>query len=889
MTRSTIKRLTEPLDEPEREFRRLRRVALRSHQNDSLAIARRNLFDDEASSSNNTGPKRPTPPKTLHEHSRPTSSGFQNPITGLITEDPLRHVKHYLSIVDNIQADGATRDTSRLRFFHFSLKGKAAEWLDRIPPTQDLINQVPHHGIQKWILVQIFHDNISQDDRRKLNQFTQFCFHSLTEEEGWIRIKEYVQYQDDLWDDMSPPLNISSILKTMQPTFRGRLKRACNQISYLETSTREVGLKTPYLICDYCGGSHEADECKQLCQAEQVCLSRGDIYNDPFLLRNKFEDELANFMLEKKSHAKGIGDMLVQHRKELHEQYSQILSTISKSETPKPEALTFAITTRSGIITQDPPFPAPPRPATDNFTEKETEKEGPDIVEPKITQEPAPRPSILYPPSKISNLPFPSRLKNIHMPKGAKVLKDLLSHKEKLEKEATLVKLSEECSTIIQRSLSQKEGDPGSFTLPCLIGPLAVKNALADLWATINLMPHSLFQRLGISKLKPTKMSIQLADRSIKYPIRICENLLVKVGKFIFPVDFEILEIDEDELVPIILGWPFLATARAVINVHEGKLSLRVGNETITFNIRKSMKSKHSHDDYLHCADYIAKLIQEQWVDTVNQDEKWTEEEEEEDSNKALAVSFYPRSKPVEPLEWKAPDNRLKPSSVEPSKLELKELPEYLEYAFLQEDNQLLVVISSALTTDKKNRLLEVLQNHKGAIAWSITDIKGIDSSFCTHKILMEDKFKPSVQPQRRVNPNIKEVLPKKGGMTVVKNEKEELIPQCTVTRWRVCIDNLNFLRRLFVRFGIPKALISDRGTHFCNYQMEKAMERYGVVHRFSTAYHPQINGQVENTNRAIKRILEKTIGNNMKDWSYKLDDALWAFRTTFKTPLGTV
>ncbi|GJS22922.1 reverse transcriptase domain-containing protein [Tanacetum coccineum] len=98
----------------------------------------------------------------------------------------------------------------------------------------------------------------------------------------------------------------------------------------------------------------------------------------------------------------------------------------------------------------------------------------------------------------------------------------------------------------------------------------------------------------------------------------------------------------------------------------------------------------------------------------------------------------------------------------------------------------------------------------------------------------------------------------------------------------------VNFLKRLFARFGIPKALISDRGTHFCIHQMEKAMKRYGVVHRFSTAYHPQTNGQVENTNREIKHIIKKPIGNNMKDWSYKLDDALWAFRTAFKTPLGT-
>ncbi|GJT25793.1 reverse transcriptase domain-containing protein [Tanacetum coccineum] len=380
--------------------------------------------------------------------------------------------------------------------------------------------------------------------------------------------------------------------------------------------------------------------------------------------------------------------MLVQHRKELREQYSQILSTINKSKTPKPEAPTFAIITRSGISTLDPHFLAPPRPVTDNLTEGETKKEGPEGTEPSITQEPAPWPSILYQPSKTSNLTFISRLKKqqkddevqrllsifkqihinlpfleamIHIPKGAKVLKDLLSQKEKLEKVAFLVKLSEECSEIIQRSLPQKEGDPGSFTLPCLIGPLTVKNALADLGASINLMPHSFFQRLGISKLEPTKMSIQLADQFIKYPIGVYENLLVKVGKFIFP----------------------------------------------------------------------------------------TEDEEEEDPNKTLTISFYPGTELLEPLEWKTLENLLKPSSVESPKLELKELPEHLEYAFLQENNQLPVVISFALSTDEKIRLLEVFRNHKGAITWSIANIKGIDSSFYTHKILMEDEFKPSVQPQR--------------------------------------------------------------------------------------------------------------------------------------------
>ncbi|GKC89851.1 hypothetical protein Tco_1150500 [Tanacetum coccineum] len=281
-----------------------------------------------------------------------------------------------------------------------------------------------------------------------------------------------------------------------------------------------------------------------------------------------------------------------------------------------------------------------------------------------MENEETPRSSIFYQPSKSSNLPFPSIVKKqkkdddnerllsifkqihinlpflkamTHVPKGAKVLKDLLSHKEKLEKVASSVKLNEECSAIIQRSLPQKEGDPGSFTLPCLIGPLAVKNALANLGASKQIHIFGRFRSFG----------------------------------------------NEDELVPIILGRPFLATAWAVIDVHEGKLSLRVVDKTVTFKNGKSMKSKHSCDDYLYCADHTAKLVREQWVDTIKHDVKWTEAEDEGDSNKVQAVSFYPRTEPVEPLEWKALKNQLKPSSVQPPELDLKELPEHLKYAFL--------------------------------------------------------------------------------------------------------------------------------------------------------------------------------------------------------------
>ncbi|GJZ62194.1 reverse transcriptase domain-containing protein [Tanacetum coccineum] len=94
-------------------------------------------------------------------------------------------------------------------------------------------------------------------------------------------------------------------------------------------------------------------------------------------------------------------------------------------------------------------------------------------------------------------------------------------------------------------------------------------------------------------------------------------------------------------------------------------------------------------------------------------------------------------------------------------------------------------------------------------------------------------------------------------------------------------------IKSLFARFGTPRAIISDRGTHFCNDKFAKVMSKYGVTHRLATAYHPQTSGQVKVSNRGLKHILERTVGENRASWSDRLDDALWAFCTAFKTPIG--
>ncbi|XP_024022403.1 uncharacterized protein LOC112091896 [Morus notabilis] len=183
------------------------------------------------------------------------------------------------------------------------------------------------------------------------------------------------------------------------------------------------------------------------------------------------------------------------------------------------------------------------------------------------------------------------------MPNYAKFMKEVMSKKRKLEDYET-VKLTEECSAIIKRQLPEKLKDPGCFTIPCTIGGSTFERALCDLGASINLIPLSVFRKLGLGEVTPTTISWQMADRSITYPWGIIEDVLVKVDKFIFPVDFVVLDMEEDQEIPIILGRPFLATGRALIDVHSGNLTLRVNEEKAIFNI---LNPKRSPQEKLTC------------------------------------------------------------------------------------------------------------------------------------------------------------------------------------------------------------------------------------------------------------------------------------------------
>ncbi|GJZ81748.1 hypothetical protein Tco_0646742, partial [Tanacetum coccineum] len=294
-------------------------------------------------------------------------------------------------------------------------------------------------------------------------------------------------------------------------------------------------------------------------------------------------------------------------------------------------------------------------------------------------------------------------------------------------------------------------------------------------------------------------------------------------------MDFAILDMPEDSSVPIILGRPFLATARAMIDMFNKKITLRVGDDEVIFDVDQSIKRSTTEDDECYGIDDLDEMINEEAQDK--------NEKNGFDSEKSIwRINYVNTSYPVTQGitngdNVKSDLYSASANEIDEKKPELKNLPQHLEYAYLNGDKSFPIIISSELSKKEKTSLLQVLEKQKEAIAWKISDIKGISPSYYTHTILMEDDYKPVIQPQRRLNPKVQDVVkneieklldsgliypildsswispihvvPKKGGMTVVLNDNNQLIPSQTVTG---CRDSSKFqsLRRIKKRPPSP-------------------------------------------------------------------------------------
>ncbi|GJU71048.1 reverse transcriptase domain-containing protein [Tanacetum coccineum] len=423
-------------------------------------------------------------------------------------------------------------------------------------------------------------------------------------------------------------------------------------------------------------------------------------------------------------------------------QQTAAIVSIPSNTIPNPRNEAKAITTRSGVSYDGPPIP-PPVVEKESEVTKDTELPSTEDIQPPPfvheqtkDKEPIEEPSFAN--KTKPNLPYPSRLNKekirekddilaskfmeifrnlhfelsfadalIHMPKFAPMFKKMLNNKDKLI-ELTKTPLNENCSAVVLKKLPEKLGDPGRFLIPCDFSEFDSYLALADLGASINLMPLSIWKKLQLSGLTETKMVLELADRTISKPTGVAENVFVKVGKFYFPADFVVLDFIADPRVPLILGRPFLRTAHALIDVYEGEITLRNDDQSLTLKCGDAPSISYNNLESLKKVDLI---------------DVTCEEYSQEVLGFSNSVAYNNPSPYFDPIV----------SNSSPTLTPFDES----DFLLFEEADAFIAIDDEPVHS------------------------RSIDPEFCSHKILLEDDYQPSVQNQRRVNPKIHDVIKK--------------------------------------------------------------------------------------------------------------------------------
>nr|GEW41710.1 reverse transcriptase domain-containing protein [Tanacetum cinerariifolium] len=709
-------------------------------------------------------------------------------------EDPHAYIRYFNKITSTLKFPNIPNTSIKHMLFPFSLEGAARIWLEKEPPrsifTWDVL-------VSKFIN-QFFPPSETTNLRNEITNFQQRFDESFSE--AWDRFKDLLLaypyhgfselHQLDTFYNALNSKDQDSLNSTAGGNFLDKMPRECLAIIEIKSKVRYSRNKPV---------------------VSKVSTNAFTSGISPDVVELK--DMVKALLLDKKP---PMATFIVTIFKNSFLKPSQLtttkgipaIGTLPRNNIAKSRSDLKAITTRSDVSYDGPQIPPPP-----SFLPKVVENE-PEATKDTVPPRPNLRPSI----------PYPSRMQD--------------------------------------QKLRDKAND----------------QPLADLGGSINLIPLSVWNKLSLPDLTPTCMTLELADRSISHPIAVAEDVYVKVGSFHFSTDFVVVDFDVDPRVPLILGRSFLKTERALIDVFEGELTLRVGKEAITFNLDQTSRYSANYNDMMAkridvidmaCEEYSQEVL---WFSDVISSGNPTPYYDSivfttsltltpfrnsdfllEEVDAFLAIDDDPTSPEVDQsyldpegdillLETFLNDDPSLPppnqgnylpqarkelkiceaksdkfSIDEPPEVELKDLPPHLKYAFLECDDKLPVIISKYLSVEEKTSLITVLKSHKRAITWKLSDIKGIDPEFCTHKILMKEDFELAVQHQRRVNHKIHDVIkqevlklldagliypisdspwvslvhcvPKKGGFTVVENKENELILTRLVTGWRVCID----------------------------------------------------------------------------------------------------
>nr|GEX29641.1 reverse transcriptase domain-containing protein [Tanacetum cinerariifolium] len=767
-TRSSARNLFPPLDNPELTIRRRYRV------DPTL------LNDFEMSTDGNGDPPVPDL-RTMEELCQPTLNGRGGPI----------HLDK-LHVTQSIKVNGVTDDALYLYLFPHSLTHHATAWFDRLP--RNSINTFEQ--MAKMFLVKYFPPSMVTKLRNEITNFRQRPDESLFE--AWERYKLLI--------DRCP--NHNMLLVTQIDTFYNGLTlrhrdtinvAACGtfmkrQIVALKVKMVEIyknlmkvlqinqQVKAVAHNCETCGGPHS--------------------YNDfPAIVGQTQNMNTASSL--------GSG-------------------TLPSNTITNPKEDLKGITTRSGNAYKGPTIPttssSPPKvveretkvtkPPTNNGSTKDfqplvVQTETP-ISNSEPVVEPVEAPISSLKPNPKPSIPYQSRLHDqklrdkandqkdkffkifqdldfnisfadalILMPKFGPTIKSLLTNKEKLF-ELARTPLNEHCSAVLLKKLPKKLGDPGKFLIPCDFSGMDECLALADLGASINLMPLYVWNKISFPELSPTCMTLKLVDRSISRSVGVTEDVFVKVGTFHFLADFVVIHFDVDPRVSLILGRSFLKTGRALIDVYVEELTLRVGKEAVTFNLDQTSRYSANYEVMsVNRIDLIDVACEEYSQEVF----RFSVSGNPTPSTEPIVSNYSPTLTPFGDSDFLLEEiDAFLAIDDEPFHQKLMKPTMIRRETFFSFRNFLIMIHHHHLSLYKSLKLLNIPM-----------------------KNLLLMNHPPWVSPVHCV--------PKKGGFTVVENEENELIPTRLVTGWRVCID-------------YQKLNDSTRNDHFPLPFMDQMLER---------------------------------------------------------------
>nr|GEW94195.1 reverse transcriptase domain-containing protein [Tanacetum cinerariifolium] len=663
-------------------------------------------------------------------------------------EDANKHLDKFLHVTQSIKVNGVTDDALRLYLFPHSLTHHAIAWFDRLPrnfittfeqmakmflekyfppsmvtklrneitnfrqrPDESLfearesykilIDRCPNHSMLPVTQIDTIYNRLTLRHYDTINAAAGGTFMKRRPKECYDIIENMTAHHND-WDTSAQRSeSSSSITSSFDPEIVALKAEMAeinkNLMKVLQINQQEKAVTHSY---ETCGGPHSYNDCPATVGQTQNVYAAGD-YNQGGTLPS-------NTITNPNKDLKGI---------------TTRSGIAYKGPTIPNTSSTLKVVERKTEVTKDT---VPP---TNNESTKDVqplvvqvETQVPNsepIVSPVV--EPVKAPVSAPKPNPKPSIPYPFMDALILLPKFSITIKSLLTNKEKLF-ELARTPSNEHCLAVPLKTLPENLGDPGKFLIPCDFPRMDECLALADLDASINLMPLSKWKMLSLPELSPTCVTLKLVDRSISRPVGVAEDVSVKTG-------CALIDVYEGELT-LVLG--FFVSGNPTPST---KPIVSISSPTLT-PFGDSDFLLEETDAFLAIKDGpISPEIDDSFYDSEG-DILHLEEFLNDD----------PSSPPLPPQELKVVEPKNEKSSIdEPPVVRLKDLPPHLEYAFLEGDVKLPVIIAKDLKDEEKTALIKVLKSHKQALAWQLSDIKGINPDVCTHKILMEEDFKPTV------------------------------------------------------------------------------------------------------------------------------------------------